>query len=136
MTVQVFPTTLEAHAARTKLESEGIEAFLADEHTLGANPGYSIAMGGVRLQVHPADFERAEKVLREESKLEPGDEGEPVPDPRFPLRRCPSCGSEDVNYDRFSHPIAALTWLVLNFPLPWLKRTWNCRSCGHNWKTK
>jgi predicted amidophosphoribosyltransferase len=44
VTVATFNYPLEAHLSRAKLESEGIKAFVADEHMINANWLYSIAV--------------------------------------------------------------------------------------------
>ncbi|MGJ3255801.1 MAG: DUF2007 domain-containing protein [Alcanivorax sp.] len=46
ITVARFSMPDEAHIAKSRLESEGIPAFVADEHTVGMNWLYSNAMGG------------------------------------------------------------------------------------------
>jgi hypothetical protein len=62
-TIATFETVVQAHVAKSKLESEGIQSFIRDEHIMGVNPLYSPAMGGVRLQVEAADSARAKLVL-------------------------------------------------------------------------
>jgi hypothetical protein len=63
VTVAQFSSGMEAQLARTKLESEGIEAYLADEHMMSINPMYDFALGGVRLQTKSTDAEKALKIL-------------------------------------------------------------------------
>tara|TARA_R100001143_G_scaffold755_1_gene2242 strand:- start:4968 stop:5165 length:198 start_codon:yes stop_codon:yes gene_type:complete len=46
-TVATFSFPHEAHIARAKLESEGIPALVADEHTINMQWLYSNALGGV-----------------------------------------------------------------------------------------
>jgi hypothetical protein len=45
------------------LESAGIEAMIPDEHTVGVQPLYGAALGGVRVLVRADDVERAEECL-------------------------------------------------------------------------
>jgi hypothetical protein len=63
ITIARYSLAIEAHIARAKLESEGIPAFVADEHTITADWLYSNAMGGVRLQVPDAFVEQARTIL-------------------------------------------------------------------------
>jgi hypothetical protein len=63
ITIARYSLAIEAHIARAKLESEGIPAFVADEHTITADWLYSNAMGGVRLQVPDACVEQARTIL-------------------------------------------------------------------------
>ena len=51
VTVGQFSTPVEAHVAAGALTAAGIRSQILDEHTIGVNPFYSLALGGVRLQV-------------------------------------------------------------------------------------
>ncbi len=55
-TVATFPKPEEAHNFRAFLEGNGIQAFVRDEET-GAS--YSLAIGGIRVDVAETDFDRA-----------------------------------------------------------------------------
>ena len=67
VTVARFSTAMEAHLARTKLESEGIKAYVADEHIMAINPMYDFALGGVRLKTKSSDVEKAVQCLNDSS---------------------------------------------------------------------
>lgn len=58
-----FDSMPEAHIAMGRLEAEGIESWLADEHLVQTDWLYSIAVGGIKLQVRPELAERALKIL-------------------------------------------------------------------------
>lgn len=60
VTVGTYSHAYEADLARSRLESEGIMTFAADELV---NRIYSNAIGGVRLQVPAPDVERAREIL-------------------------------------------------------------------------
>src|SRR6478609_8075277 len=51
VTVATFGESAAAHVARLKLENEGIPVFIADENIGVALWHYSIATGGIKLQV-------------------------------------------------------------------------------------
>jgi hypothetical protein len=53
----------EAQFLKSVLDSGGIEALIPDEHTLGIQPLYGPALGGVRILVRPEDVERARELL-------------------------------------------------------------------------
>lgn len=55
----------EAHLAKSKLESEGIEVILKDELTTQVNNFYSNAIGGVKLLVKNENLDLAKKILTE-----------------------------------------------------------------------
>ena len=68
--VGVFWDELLAHAARAKLESEGIEAWLVDDAILRMNPLLGPAIGGVKLQVNTDDEQAARRILeRDDSEV-------------------------------------------------------------------
>ncbi len=53
----------EAHIAMGRLAAEGIESWLADEHLVQTDWLYSIAVGGIKLQVATEDAAPAIKIL-------------------------------------------------------------------------
>ena len=53
----------EAHLAKGKLESEGIEVVIKDELTAQVNNFYSNAIGGVKLLVKESDYDNAYRIL-------------------------------------------------------------------------
>jgi hypothetical protein len=70
VTVGRYFTPWEAHLARTYLESEGIDAIVLEERL----PGVSLLTGEpaalTRLEVHPADADRAQEILAEVEDLD------------------------------------------------------------------
>ncbi|MEX0606231.1 MAG: DUF2007 domain-containing protein [Marinobacter sp.] len=66
VTLGRYSMPLEAHLDRSRLESEGIDAFVADEHTVNMQWMLSNAIGGVRLQVQEDDLYRARRILAED----------------------------------------------------------------------
>ena len=58
-----FDSMPEAHIAMGRLEAEGIESWLADEHLVQTDWLYSIAVGGIKLQVRPELAQRALEIL-------------------------------------------------------------------------
>ena len=61
VTVGTYSHAYEADLAVSRLESEGIMAFAADEFTV--NRLYSSAIQGIKLQVPAPDAERAREIL-------------------------------------------------------------------------
>ncbi|WP_126457041.1 putative signal transducing protein [Sulfuriflexus mobilis] len=70
-----FDSMPEAHIAMGRLQAEGIEAWLADEHLVQTDWLYSIAVGGIKLQVRPEQTQRALEILNTDysSELEAED---------------------------------------------------------------
>ncbi|MDE2755718.1 MAG: DUF2007 domain-containing protein [Acidobacteriota bacterium] len=67
ITIASFDHTLDANLAKTRLEAEGIDCILTDEHITSMNWFWVPAIGGVRLQVRESDAERAVEILEGES---------------------------------------------------------------------
>ena len=135
-TIASFSQPVEAHLARTKLESEGIPCVVSDEYLVHVNWLLSNAVGGVKLRVPSWEASRAREVLRSKPHLvvmaDPDEDGatgggEPA---------CPNCRSLDVYYSRFSRRAAGVFWLLFGFIVPWLNRRWLCKQCGYEWKQR
>lgn len=73
VTIISFIYPHEAHLAKAKLESEGIEVYVKDEYTVQVNNFYSNAIGGVKLQVKSSDFENAHLILLESGYIKEQD---------------------------------------------------------------
>lgn len=126
VTVATFDQAANAHLSKAQIEEEGIEAFIADENTVTMNWLFSNAVGGIKLQVNAADAEKAIEILRGRSaQIEDDDD-----------LRCPACGSRNVVYEAFSRKLFLLSFLLLGAPLPFLRRRWHCRGCGHEWTVR
>jgi len=127
--VASFSQPVEAHLARTKLESEGIPCVVGDENLVRVDWLLSNAVGGVKLMVPVTELERAREALRPRPRLvvvsNDPPEGEMI---------CPRCHSDDVYYSRFNRRIAGFFILLLGFLIPWRDRRWACTQCGYEWK--
>ncbi|WP_444908981.1 putative signal transducing protein [Microbulbifer sp. TRSA005] len=126
VTVARFSFPYEAQIAKARLESEGISAFIADEHTVNMQWLYSNAMGGVRLQVSESDLDKAHEILKQDrSNLvdqELGCDGE---------RKCESCSSRNIEPFTKGKKPAFLVFLLLGMPLFFYQHGIKCRDCGH-----
>lgn len=124
VTIARYSMPYEAHIAKSRLDSEGIPAFVADEHTINMQWLYSDALGGVRLQVPESYADIAQQILDEDRELvlveERGDDQE----------ICPYCGSEDTEFHQIGRRWAFLAFLGLNFPLFPVKDGIKCKACG------
>ena len=63
VTIRTYAGLAEAMFARSLLEDAGVECFLTDENTFRINWLYTPMLGGMRLQVRPADVEEATALL-------------------------------------------------------------------------
>jgi hypothetical protein len=64
VTIETFSSPWQAQLARACLESEGIQAVVADEHFYRLYGALSGTLGGVKLQVRPEEAQRASELLR------------------------------------------------------------------------
>ena len=62
-TVATFDTMPDAHIALGRLEAAGIDCWLADENLVQTDWLYSIAVGGIKLQVDKPDIDAAMREL-------------------------------------------------------------------------
>jgi hypothetical protein len=65
ITIKRFDNAVEAYLLKSRLQNEGIPAFIVDENIVTLMPLYSNLVGGVKLCVSELDVEIATKVLCE-----------------------------------------------------------------------
>ena len=124
VTVRSFIMPYEADIVLSLLESEEINAFLMDYQTIYIKWFYSIALGGVKLQVHEQDVELANEIIGsaiiagKEQALEYRD------------LLCPNCHSDKTMPVVRGRLWSVVTWLIISMPLvwPWIRQ--KCNSCG------
>jgi Putative prokaryotic signal transducing protein len=119
----------DALLARGRLESAGIECFLADDNMVRMDWFISNLLGGVKLLVDADHFTEAARILNEPIPHELEVEG--VGD--YPQPRCPQCGSLDVAYAELNKKVSYMTaWLGL--PIPVVRDDWHCHACAYSWR--
>ena len=123
-----------AHLAKGKLESEGITSFVRDEYLVGVDWEYSLAIGGVKLEVAEEDAERAIEILKEDHSEDISEVQEGLGDSDSD-DKCPKCGSGDLIWEKSSRKFGALA-LLFSLPLIFMGKSCKCRSCGYRWKPK
>lgn len=124
LTVAHFDFPYQAQIARSQLEAEGIDAWVADEFTIGMQWLYSNALGGVRLQVDAQQLQRAQDILAldRSQDVEEQEGSEPL--------ICPCCGSSNTRYQPVGRRLAFLVFLGLDFPLFPVRNAVHCSDCG------
>lgn len=129
--IAVFNHSIEAHLCKTRLESEGIECFLADEHLSYLGP-FAGESRGIKLQVRESDADRAIEILRQEPQETDSAEYAAREDSYGPC--CPRCGSSGISSRKRSPFLVLISLPLLGIPLLFMRTTWDCRGCGHVWK--
>src|SRR5437899_11550641 len=112
LTLWRFRDLTEALIAKGKLESAGIESFLADENIARMNWLYSNLIGGVSLQVEQHRAAEALELLQQPIP-EKINSGQPAVDYLQP--RCPKCSSLDVGTDGINTFVTYATCLASGF---------------------
>jgi hypothetical protein len=62
-TIAIFNYIHETVVLKHLLEQEEIPYFFENEMTLSVVPMYTSALGGIKLRIHPNDFERVQQIL-------------------------------------------------------------------------
>lgn len=123
----------EAIIVKGKLESDGVEVFMADNFTIDTDPLVSNAIGGVKLYVRNGQFDKAKSILSEISRYSLNDEGQPV--------ICPQCGSNKVEMGTTVKESKSLFAFLFGFliagGLPvYTKYKYRCENCRNEFEVK
>lgn len=62
-TIAIFNYQHETVVLKHLLEQEEIPYYFENEMTLSVVPMYTSALGGIKLRIHPSDFERVQQIL-------------------------------------------------------------------------
>jgi hypothetical protein len=131
ITFEAYYDPMLAQIIKGRLEANGISCYLADETTIGVNPLYSNAIGGVKLKIFAKDEARCREILAEDvSDVETGEVVSTETDDV-----CPFCSSSNIKYGLV--PTDKTDWksLVFSFltfvPIR-TQKSWHCYNCGEN----
>jgi|GEM_PF-365160 len=131
VTVCSYRDPIDAEIAKTRLDHADIPAVILDENLASIQWLYSLAIGGVKLQVDESDLDVAVAALTEDHSAELS----PISESRMPPGdgdACPACGSLQVRYSKVRRNAAALS-LFTGVPLIAWRRRWTCAACNHSW---
>ncbi len=128
VTIARFRDLPEAWIAKGKLESAGVQCFLADDNMVRMGWFYGNAVGGIKLQVADEYAQAASELLSESTP-------EDLPSPtetRYVQPRCPRCNSLTISRVTLNRLSYFLMWLGIPVPIP--ANYWECASCAARWK--
>lgn len=131
--LKTFENIIDARLFASKLESEGVQTYIENEHTITIDPLLSNALGGIRVMVTESDYLIAHKLLTEYSNTA-------IVDEEGVEMTCPKCGSESIengikDFGGFKGAISFVIALIF-FVVPLSKYTkYRCRKCTHLFKT-
>jgi len=134
VTLDSYYDPMLAEIVRARLEANGIDCFVADSLTIGANPLYNNAVGGVKVKVFERDIKKCREILAEDLEITTLDE--PVADDSV---HCPFCDSTNVRYGTSTEApadwfAAALSLILVAFPFFYPNKTWHCFDCHQEFK--
>ncbi len=133
ITFESYYDPMLAHIVRTRLEANGIKCFIADENTLGANPLYNQAIGGVKLKIFEQDMEKCRKILATEGDLHDKDHFE-IDEETNTYMVCPFCASTNVKSITSDEDKGALDTLI-NLVSPfYTQNNWHCTNCQQDFE--
>jgi hypothetical protein len=125
--VHTLKTQLEANLAYSALEAHGLEVKLQ---------AYRMARfkdaGVFNILVRKADLEDARTILKPEDDFVDMDEYVDPDDDTYP--RCPKCNSVNIETVPLERDLKKLVLLTLGFALLFMRRNWECRKCGQEWR--
>lgn len=64
-TIAIFNYTHEIVVLKHRLDQEEIQYYFENETMSSIAPFYSNALGGIKLKIHPNDFEKVQNILDE-----------------------------------------------------------------------
>jgi len=135
VTIKTFTYAHEATIAKSLLESEDIFCFLKDELTIQANPFYSNALGGVKLQVREGDIGKAAEVLKDSGYSDDTGKTITVKSEKGEIAECPACESDEISLIRKpSGPLFGISLALFGFPITTFSKIYHCWNCGKDIK--
>ncbi len=138
----------EAHLVRTKLESEGIPCQLLNEYTVTMDWFYANAVGGIKLIVPQAHYEKAINVLADDytdemsnmseqyympiyQQEEPDDAFDDEPD--ITPFECPFCHSKDIELTQSFKKKSWISFFTRGLIPPPAQNSYLCHICLNEW---
>ena len=120
-----FQYSSEAIIYQGKLESMGIEVFMRDNNIVDSNPLYSNAVGGVKMFVKTADFDKANEILGDVSLYSVDDDNQPL--------KCPKCGTEQIELEPSIDGVKSFFRVVIlgAFAQFFSKYKYKCQNCKY-----
>ena len=120
-----FQYSSEAQIIKGRLEADGVEVFLADNHTIDTDPLVSNAIGGVKLMVYSKDEDKALGILKSINRYSVDDSGKAI--------ICPNCSSEKIDYFTNIKDIKSLISFLFGFIMGvfpfYTKHEYHCEDC-------
>ena len=126
ITIKTFDNYFSASIILTRLQHDGVECYLKDEHTVTIDPILTNAIGGIKLVVKKEDEQKALELLS-------------VYQTEYMQNAiCPKCGGKSFSYVTKKEPgnylTALVTWIFSSYALA-LHYVYQCNNCGYECET-
>lgn len=126
---KIFNIASDAYLLKSKLESEGIQCYLENEHMSALYPVHNLSIGGLKLKVFEEDFQKAFKIydqIQQEKNPEDRSSGQ-----------CPSFGSVRINQTETNSKRGFIDFLKSTFLHQKGLEKYSCNNCKFQfWKGK
>jgi predicted Zn-ribbon and HTH transcriptional regulator len=124
ITLATFNQTTDAQPLVARLWESGIRAEIHDESKLERLWLVRKPLAGVRIEVHPDDFDKAARLVRE------WDATQHV---LHNAVRCPECGSSRVEYPQFTRKFVTPNLVGLLSAMGLVEKEFYCQDCHNTW---
>lgn len=123
VTLTSFDNAVDAHLLRSKLDSEGIPAFVFDENVVSLVPMTYISIGGIKVKVRETDLAAAQEIMDVT--------GKPIRRDDNSILVCPACESSNITPGvKTTNVFSFVFWGMLLgiYPLQ-MENKFICNSC-------
>jgi rubrerythrin len=127
VTIATYNEQTKAKHVREKLEQSGVRADIIGEGTIQRVAFMSKPQANVKVKVDEADFEKAQKLMREWESADP-EIGSAL--------RCPQCGSAEIEFPQLTRKFLTPAIASVLFALKVFPKEFYCRSCHYTWPDK
>jgi hypothetical protein len=124
ITLATFNEAVAAQPLVARLWEAGIRAEIHDESKLERLWFVSKPLAGVRIEVHPDDFERATGLVREWDAADHA---------LHDAVCCPECGSSRVEYPQFTRKFVTPNLVGLLAAVGLVEKEFYCQDCHNTW---
>lgn len=133
ITFESYTDPMLAEIILGRLQASGIDCFIADGNTVGGNPIFNNALGGVKIKIFERDMEKCRQILVETQDLQL----EELP-PEDQEETCPYCNSTNVRYGAATERKTSwlgklISFLLATYPA-YANKTWHCFNCGKDFE--
>ena len=126
ITVRTFDNYFYANLILTRLQHDGIECYLKDEHTVTIDPLLTNAVGGIKLVVKEADVDAANQLLEEYRQ------------DYIRNAVCPKCSTNNfiqiVREEKGDFVASIFKKFMPGYTAP-VKHIYQCSNCGYECET-